>query len=60
MKHKDEQAHVPCSYCGTLNYVHDAKRVDKEWQQGKSFTLYFCNDNCHSEFYLERLRGSGL
>lgn len=57
---KDFQAHVRCHHCNSLVYLHDAKVVEKELQLGKSITLYFCGDLCHSEFYLERLRGSGL
>lgn len=60
MKHEDEQAHVRCNHCGELVYVHDAKRVDKHLDCGQQITLYFCGEMCHSEFYLERLRRSGL
>lgn len=60
MKDEDEHAHVRCRYCKELVYIHDAKEVVKNLAQGKTITMHFCNDNCHSEFYLERLRGCGL
>lgn len=60
MKHEDEQAHLRCQFCSELVYIHDAKIVEKHLANNQQIKLAFCNTICANNFYLERLRESGL
>ena len=56
---KDFQAHVLCDYCRNLIYHDDALVVEKQGAGGV-IRLTFCNETHANEYYLAKLRQSGM
>ena len=52
-------AHVRCTNCNELVYLHDAFKVEKILPGGQ-VTFYFCGETCANEYYLDKLREGGL
>ena len=52
-------AHTSCAHCNDV--VHQDDAVIKQYYQGRmTLVEHFCSDSCHHQWYINRLRRTGL
>lgn len=48
--------HERCHHCGEIGLTEDMFKVNKYLSRDYTVELWFCNESCANQFYLERLR----